>query len=130
MLKSHSCGALRLADAGREVSLAGWVHRRRDHGGLIFIDRRDRHGLTQVGFNPAESEAAHAVAEELRTEYVLQVRGPVERRPEGTANPHLATGEIEVHAREAVLLNASKTPPFYINEDVEVEEALRLRYRY
>src|SRR5438046_213536 len=89
MLKSHSCGELRLADAGHDVTLAGWVHRRRDHGGLIFIDLRDRYGLTQVVFNPAESGAAHAVAEGLRNEYVLQVRGPVERRPEGTLNPQL-----------------------------------------
>src|SRR5262245_55084067 len=124
MLKSNSCGELRLADAGREVTLAGWVHRRRDHGGLIFIDLRARFGLTQVVFNPAEAGAAHTVAEGLRNEYVLQVRGPVERRPDGTENLHLATGAVEIHAHEAVLLNASKTPPFYINEDVEVEESL------
>lgn len=130
MLKSHRCGTLDASHAGQTVTLAGWVHRRRDHGGLIFVDLRDRSGLVQVVFNPAESPDAHAVADRLRNEFVVQVVGTVQRRPAGTENRALATGEIEVHARQARILNESKTPPFYINEDVEVDEALRLRYRY
>ncbi|GIW05255.1 MAG: aspartate--tRNA(Asp/Asn) ligase [Dehalococcoidia bacterium] len=130
MLKSHPCGTLTAAHAGQPVTLAGWVHRRRDHGGLVFIDLRDRSGLVQVVFNPAESREAHAVADRVRNEYVLQVTGDVQRRPAGTENPALPTGEIEVHVRTATILNESKTPPFYINEDVDVDEALRLKYRY
>lgn len=130
MLKDHSCGELRLSHAGKRVTLAGWVHRRRDHGGLIFIDLRDRDGLTQVVFNPAVAPAAHDVADKLRIEYVVQVTGEVLKRPPGTENPALATGEIEVLASEARLLNTSRTPPFYINEDIEIEEDLALRYRY
>jgi len=130
MLKTHTCGQLRLQDVGSTVTLAGWVHRRRDHGGLIFVDLRDRWGITQVVFNPAVSQEAHQTASQLRNEYVIQVRGQVSRRPEGMENPKMATGEIELLAQELVILNESKTPPFYINEDVEVEETLRLRYRY
>ncbi|MCS6800985.1 MAG: aspartate--tRNA ligase [Chloroflexota bacterium] len=130
MLKSHSCGTLTASHAGQSVTLAGWVHRRRDHGGLIFVDLRDRSGLVQVVFNPAESPEAHAVADRLRNEYVVQIAGEVRRRPAGTENPALATGEVEVHARQARVLNESKTPPFYLNEDVDVDEALRLKYRY
>jgi aspartyl-tRNA synthetase len=130
MLKSHSCGTLNAAHAGQAVTLAGWVHRRRDHGGLVFVDLRDRSGLVQVVFNPAEAPEAHAVADRVRNEYVLQISGEVQRRPPGTENSTLPTGEIEVHARAATILNESKTPPFYINEDVEVDEALRLKYRY
>ncbi|MFQ5874096.1 MAG: aspartate--tRNA ligase [Dehalococcoidia bacterium] len=130
MLKSCECGELRAGDVGREVTLAGWVHRRRDHGGLIFIDLRDRSGLVQVVFNPDSSPDAHQVASKLRNEWVVGVKGRVAQRPKGTENPELATGEIEVIAVKAQVLNPSKTPPFYINEDVEVDEALRLRYRY
>ncbi len=130
MLKDRSCGELRPADAGRVVTLAGWVHRRRDHGGLIFIDLRDRSGLCQVVFDPARAAGAHAVAQEGRAEYVLRVVGEVARRPVGTENPALPTGEVEVVAREAEVLNAAATPPFYINEETEVAEALRLKYRY
>ena len=130
MLKNHSCGELRLVHVGKEVTLAGWVHRRRDHGGLVFIDLRDREGITQVVFNPAVSPVAHNVADKLRSEFVLRVTGEVSKRPAGTENPALSTGEIEVIVSEATLLNASKTPPFYINEDVEIEEDLALRYRY
>ena len=106
MLKDRSCGELRASDDGQAVMLAGWVHRRRDHGGLIFIDLRDHNGLVQVVFNPQEAKAAHTVAEELRGEYVLQVKGAVARRREGTDNPNLPTGEIEVRAEEATILNA------------------------
>ncbi len=100
-LKTHTCGQLRSEHAGQTVTLAGWVHRRRDHGGLIFIDLRDRWGLTQVVFNPDVSAQAHEVARDLRVEYVLKVKGVVNRRPAGLENPDLATGEIEVLAHEA-----------------------------
>jgi len=130
MLKTHNCGELRAKHKGQEVTLAGWAHRRRDHGGLIFIDLRDREGITQVVFNPEDSAEAHAVAAQVRTEYVLQLRGTVRRRPKGLENPNMATGEIEVLATQAQILNPSETPPFYINKEEEVDEALRLKYRY
>ncbi len=130
MLKSHSCGVLRESDEGETVSLAGWVHRRRDHGGLIFIDLRDSTGLVQVVFNPQEAGGSFGEAEQLRGEYVLQVEGAVTKRKEGTKNPNLPTGEIEVHAKRLQILNASRTPPFYISEEQDVEELLRLKYRY
>ena len=130
MLKSHSCGELRKEHIGREVTLAGWVHRRRDHGGLVFIDLRDREGIAQVVFNPEISKTAHAVADTLRNEYVIKVTGEVALRPPSTENVKLPTGEIEVIASDIQLLNTSKTPPFYINEDVEVDENLFLKYRY
>ncbi len=129
MYKTDYCGDLRASDEGREITLAGWVHRRRDHGGLIFIDLRDSRGLVQVVFSPDEP-AAHAVASDARGEYVLRVRGRVQRRRAGTENANLATGAIEVRAASAELLNAAKTPPFYINEDSDVDEQLRLKYRY
>ena len=130
MLKTISCGSLRSEDAGRSVTLAGWVHRRRDHGSLIFIDIRDRDGLTQVVFNPEVAPDAHSVAESFRGEWVIQVTGEVQARPEGTENPGMATGEVEVIAADAVVLNESLTPPFYVNEETEVDELLRMRYRY
>ena len=130
MLKSTSCGSLRPEHAGHPATLAGWVHRRRDHGSLIFIDIRDRDGLTQVVFNPEIAPAAHAVAEQLRNEWVIQVTGEVALRPEGTVNAGISTGSIELIAAEASVLNESLTPPFYINEESEVDELLRMRYRY
>ena len=130
MLKNYSCGELNKKHIGAEVTLAGWVDRRRDHGGLIFIDLRDREGIVQVVFNPEVSEPCHRVGSELRSEYVVRVKGKVTPRPKGTENLKLASGEIEVIAQSAELLNPSKTPPFYINEETEVEESLRLRYRY
>jgi aspartyl-tRNA synthetase len=130
VLKSHSCGSLGGKHTGRVVTLAGWVHRRRDHGGLIFIDLRDGEGVVQVVFNPEVSEATHEMANELRNEYVVKVVGEVVRRPPGTENPKLPTGEIEVVAHEVEILNTSRTPPFYINEETEVDENLRLKYRY
>ncbi len=130
MLKTHTCGELRASNTGQSVTLAGWVHRRRDHGGLIFIDLRDKEGITQVVFNPEISEDAHGVATELRNEYVLQVVGEVSKRPSGTENSKLPTGEIEVLAKSIQIYNSSKTPPFYINEEVDVDEALLLKYRY
>ena len=130
MLKTHSCGGLSKKDVGSEVTLAGWVDRRRDHGGLIFIDLRDSGGIVQVVFNPEVSDFCHKIASELRSEYVVRVRGKVALRPKGTENPKLPTGEIEVIASTTTILNPSKPPPFYINEEVEVEENLRLKYRY
>ena len=130
MLKTTSCGSLRSEDAGRSVTLAGWVHRRRDHGSLIFIDIRDRDGLTQVVFNPEVAPDAHAVAESFRGEWVIRVTGEVQARPQGTENTGMSTGDIEVIAAEADVLNESLTPPFYINEETDVDELLRMRYRY
>jgi aspartyl-tRNA synthetase (EC 6.1.1.12) len=130
MYRSHTCGELRAEHIGQEVLLAGWVHRRRDHGPLIFIDLRDRYGITQVVFDSADSPVAHVVASDARVEYVLQVRGRVVQRPEEAYNPDIATGMIEVHATEATVLNPAKTPPLYINKEGGEEETLRLKYRY
>jgi aspartyl-tRNA synthetase len=130
MYKTHSCGELRLSDKGQTVTLAGWVHRRRDHGGVTFLDLRDRSGIVQVVANPDISPETHAAAEDLRAEWVIQVTGIVQARPAGMENPNLATGEIEVEARELVVLNPSNTPPFAINKEEEVDEQTRLRYRY
>ncbi len=125
-----TCGSLRLDDAGKTVTLKGWVNRRRDLGGLIFIDLRDRFGTTQVVLNPQIAPAAHELASSLRNEYVIAVEGVVRQRPEGTANPKMATGEIELEGQALTILNTAKTPPFYINEEVDVDESLRLKYRY
>ncbi len=130
MYRSHTCGDLRPTHAGQETLLAGWVHRRRDHGPLIFIDLRDRYGITQVVFDSAEAPEAHAIAAESRSEYVLQVRGLVSRRPEQMINPEIATGAIEVRAATATILNPARIPPIYITKDGGEEESLRLRYRY
>ncbi len=129
-LRTHYCGELRMEHAGQAVAIAGWVNRRRDHGKLIFIDLRDREGIVQTVFNPEVSAQAHSIASELRGEYVVRVKGKVQPRPKGTENPKLPTGEVELIVEEAELLNKAKTPPFYINEEVEVDEALRLKYRY
>ena len=130
MLKSISCGELGTEHLGQEITLAGWIHRRRDHGGLIFIDLRDRAGIVQVIINPDLAPEAHLAAGELRNEWVVQVIGTVNKRPPGTENTQLPTGQIEIEALALTVLNPSKTPPFYINEDVDVEESLRLTYRY
>ena len=130
MLKNHNCGELRTKHVSQRVTLAGWVHHRRDHGGMAFIDLRDSTGIVQVVFNPEILQQAYQVAGLLRNEYVIQVVGEVVSRPAGTENPKLATGDIEVVAKEAAILNPSATPPFYINEDVEVEESLCLKNRY
>lgn len=130
MLKTHGCGVLRRAHEGDQVTLAGWVHRRRDHGGLIFLDLRDRSGLVQVVINPGTAPEAHQAAQDFRNEWVVKIIGTVSARPAGTLNPHMLTGEVEVVAQQAQVITQSKTPPFYINEDVEIEESLRLEYRY
>jgi aspartyl-tRNA synthetase len=130
LLKSHSCGELNKDNIATRVTLAGWVDRRRDHGGLIFIDLRDREGVVQVVFNPERSKSCHKIANQLRNEYVIRTSGEVTPRPPGTENPKLPTGEIEVIADSIEILSKSKTPPFYINEDTEVDENLRLKYRY
>ncbi len=130
MLKTHYCGELNEKHIGQVVTLAGWVNRRRDHGGLIFIDLRDQEGSAQVVFNPEMCKETHKIAEEMRNEYVIKIKGEVQRRPSGTENLKLKTGRVEVIAQDAEILNTSKTPPFYINKDVEVEESLRLKYRY
>ncbi|MFP3867782.1 MAG: aspartate--tRNA ligase [Desulfobacteraceae bacterium] len=129
--RTHCCGDLRAENLGQEVVLMGWVLRRRDHGGLIFVDLRDRGGITQVVFNPEVNADAHLKAHVLRDEYVLAVRGVVFMRPEGMANHSLPTGEIEVAVEELRLLNLSKTPPFELeNYKPDTAEAIRLRYRY
>ncbi len=130
MLKTHSCGELTEAHIGQNVTLAGWVNRRRDMGGVIFLDLRDRDGKTQVVANSGLSEQAFAVADSARSEFVLQVRGVISRRPEGQENPEMATGSIEVLADEIHILNTALTPPIPIERDESVDESLRLKYRY
>ena len=130
MRRSHFCHELGADQVGQEVTLMGWVLRRRDHGGVIFIDLRDRRGITQVVFNPETDAAVHAKAHDLRSEWVIGVRGEVCKRPAAMENPNLATGAIEVVAHELRILNTSKTPPFPLDEDTEVSENLRLKYRY
>ncbi len=128
--RTDYCGGLRQEDVGRSVTLLGWVQRRRDLGGLIFIEVRDRYGLVQAVFNPEWSPEAHEKAQHLRSEYVVGIRGEVVNRPEGTANPKLDTGEIEVVVKELKILNVSKTPPFLIEDEEKVDENVRLKYRY
>ena len=130
MLKTHNCGELRATHIGQEVTLAGWVNRWRDHGGLVFLDLRDRSGIVQITANPDGAPEAHATMQHARSEYVLQVRGTVQARPEGLTNSDMPTGEVEVVAREVKVLNPAKTPPFYIYDDSPVDESLRLKYRY
>ena len=129
--RTHTCGELRAEHVGERVTLAGWVHRRRDHGHLAFFDLRDRHGITQVVTHAEGAAEAHAAAEPARSEWVVQVEGTVRHRPEGTANSELVTGEIEVAVDRFVVLNPSKVPPFYINEEQPgLDESLRLKHRY
>jgi aspartyl-tRNA synthetase len=130
MYKSHTCGELRKADVGKTVKLAGWVNRRRDHGGLIFIDLRDRFGIVQLVADPEASPEAHQALEPVRNEWVIQVEGEVLARPEDMVNPNLDTGEIEVQVSQVTVLNPAETPPFLINKEEEVDENVRLKYRY
>ncbi|WJW76849.1 aspartate--tRNA ligase [Thiohalobacter sp. IOR34] len=127
-MRSHYCGELNESHIDEQVSVCGWVHRRRDHGGVIFIDLRDRSGIVQVVYDP-DTPDSFLIAEKVRSEYVLQVKGRVRRRPEGTENPDMATGQIEVLGKELEILNAAETPPFQVDED-DIGEELRLRYRY
>jgi aspartyl-tRNA synthetase len=129
-IRTHVSGALRAQDVGAAVTLAGWVHRRRDHGGLVFIDLRDRSGLVQCVFDPDASGAAFATAERVRPEWVVLLSGTVRRRPEGTVNANLPTGEVEVVITDAAVLNEAVTPPFEVEAGIETDEVTRLRYRY
>ncbi len=129
-IRNAGCGQLKSQDAGKEVILNGWVQRRRDHGGLIFADLRDRSGVVQVVFNPDLNPGAFALAETLRSEYVVAVTGKVAPRPEGTINPNMVTGEIEVLGAKLEILNEAKTPPIYIVENSDADETIRLKYRY
>jgi aspartyl-tRNA synthetase len=128
--RTHTCGDLKKADVGSRVVLMGWVQTRRDHGGLIFVDLRDRYGVTQVVFNPEKAPQVHERAHDLRSEFVIAVQGRVERRPQEMENPRLATGEIEVAVDGLKILNESLTPCFPIEDEAEVAENVRLRYRY
>jgi len=130
MYKTHTCGELRREHIGQQVTLAGWVNRRRDHGGVTFLDLRDRWGLAQVVANPEISADAHQAAEAVRSEFVVQVEGLVRARPAGSQNPDLPTGDIEIEANSLKVLNPAKTTPFAINDESEVDEMVRLRYRY
>jgi aspartyl-tRNA synthetase len=128
--RTHTCGELQASNIGLQVTLAGWVNRRRDHGGLVFLDIRDRYGITQVIADPEHSPEAHRLASELRSEYVVQVSGKVVPRLAGTENPNLSTGDIEIAADLIVILNPSRTTPFPISDNIQVDESLRLKYRY
>jgi aspartyl-tRNA synthetase len=130
MLKTHNCGELRVEHAGETVTLAGWVHRYRSHGGVHFVNLRDRSGVVQVTFDQHTAPDAFAVAEQARPEWVLQVEGTVQCRPPGLENLDMPTGEIEVAATHARVLNPARTPPFQIDRDEGVAESVRLRYRY
>lgn len=129
MLRTHTCGQLNANDIGEVATLCGWVASRRDHGKLIFIDIRDRYGITQVVFTP-KVQGVYKIAQDLRSEFVIRVKGKVNRRPEGTINPKLATGEIEITSEELEVLNPSLTPPFELTENIDVTEETRLKYRY
>ncbi len=130
MYRTHSCGELRAKDKGRDVTLAGWVNTRRDHGGIIFLDLRDETGITQVRFDPKANAEAWKVADGLRSEFVVSIAGTVEKRPKDMVNVKLPTGEIELVGSSATVLNAAKTPPFEIDKESNVNEELRLKYRY
>jgi aspartyl-tRNA synthetase len=130
MQRTNTCGELRLKDKGKTVTLCGWVHRRRDHGGIIFIDLRDRYGLTQIVFDPKFDAKALEIANETRPEFVLRATGEVRKRTEGQNNPDMPTGEIEVYINDVQILNKAKTPPFEIDQEKVVNEELRLKYRY
>jgi len=128
-MRSHYCGLVNEEHIGQEVVICGWVHRRRDHGGVIFLDMRDREGVAQLVFDPDTVES-FASAERVRSEYVLQIKGIVRARPEGTVNEDMATGKIEILGKELTILNAAETPPFPLDNYVEVGEEVRLKYRF
>ena len=128
-MRSHYCGAVNEQHIGQEVTICGWVHRRRDHGGVIFLDMRDREGVAQIVFDP-DTEESFASAERVRNEYVLQIKGVVRARPEGTTNKEMSTGQIEILGKELTILNAAETPPFPLDNYIEVGEETRLKYRF
>ena len=128
--RTHTCGELRESNIGENVALNGWVDRRRDLGGVIFIEIRDRHGITQVVFEPTFDEQAHHAEKDLRSEFVISVEGVVRKRPADTDNPDLATGYIDVMVNNLIILNEAETPPFAIKDDIDTHEDLRLKYRY
>ena len=130
MKRSHYCGELRLADEGQAAKLTGWVMRRRDHGGVIFVDLRDKSGITQVVFDPMISQVAHELANQIRNEFVLCVSGKIRGRGEGATNPNLPTGEIEIAVDQLEILNTAQTPPFLVEDDINVAEEVRLKHRY
>jgi len=130
MLRTHTCGELTAKQIGKKIILCGWVDKRRDHGNVIFIDLRDRWGKTQLVFNPEGSRDVHAVAEKLRPEYVVRAHGIITKRPNGTQNPKITTGEIEIQVDKLEILNSSDTPPFEISDDTTVSEEIRLKYRF
>jgi aspartyl-tRNA synthetase len=130
VLRTHTCGQLRGNDVGKEVTLCGWIASRRDHGKLVFIDLRDRYGLTQIVFIPQESGESYKKADQLRCEFVIKIKGRVNKRPQGTINPKLPTGDVEILVSELEILNPSLTPPFEILDELDVTEEMRLKYRY
>ena len=128
-MRSHYCGSVNEDNIGQEVTLCGWVHRRRDHGGVIFLDMRDREGMAQVVIDP-DTEQAFALADRARSEWVLQIKGLVRARPEGTVNDNMPTGKIEILGKELTILNEAETPPFPLDGYVDVGEDTRLKYRF
>src|SRR3972149_5647974 len=130
MYKTAECGEFRVLDVGKKVTAAGWVHRRRDHGSLIFIDIRDRSGLLQTVFNPAAASDAHGLAETFRSEWVVQLTGTIAKRRPGAENPNMPTGDVELAVESATVLNSSKTPPFEVGDETPADENVRLRYRF
>lgn len=128
--RTHYCGEVRIDDEGKEIVIAGWVHRRRDHGGLVFVDVRDRTGIIQVVFDPQKNRNAYEIAKELKSEYVVKLSGKVRRRPEGTENPEIKTGYIELDCEKIEILNTSKPLPFPIEDETPADELTRLKYRY
>lgn len=130
MYRSHTCGELTDKEIGKSVTLSGWVHRRRDHGDLIFVDLRDRYGLTQIVMDPSHNKESHITGEDLRSEFVIKVSGKVRKRPSGMENKNMTTGDVEVIVDELEILNRSVTPPFEIDNPVDPNEEIRLKYRY
>src|SRR5213594_4142893 len=129
-MRTHYCGDLRTEHASETVTLAGWIHRRRDHGGVIFLDLRDREGRVQIVIHPGEQPEAHAAALKVRPEFVVRITGAVRLRPPGTINANLATGEVEVAAEAIEVLAEAETPPFQVEDRIEASEEVRLRHRY
>jgi aspartyl-tRNA synthetase len=130
MLRTHTCGELNIKDVDKEVVLCGWVHRIRSHGKLVFLDLRDRSGLIQIVFNPKENEKLHKIAQTLKSEYVLRIKGQVRKRPQGTENPKISTGDIEINVKDLEILNKSLRLPFEIADQIDASEEIRFKYRY